>query len=159
MITPKTTFTIIGLFFIISILQLTMATSNNRTLENFKKETNQKLQTMSDQVDSLSPTSNDHINKAIADLREDMAKYRAEQMGRGQTLGLETTFKIKTLKLKDTWKSIDVFEDKLPSSKIIGQLTTSIEYSYLDNQSGWYQVALSGGLVGWVQSQFVYENN
>jgi len=118
-------------------------------------------------------------------LREEMVKYRAEQATQSQILGQSSdTYLLnnfqgldsnniatssigsqigglqnKQIRLKTDWKSADVFEKALASSKIIGQLNSNSNYLLVSKENTWFQIKLLDGQNGWVQSVFVDEIN
>jgi|GEM_PF-3525764 len=55
------------------------------------------------------------------------------------------------------WKSIDVYEDKFASSKIIGEIIYGKTYKVLKKEGDYFQITLSSALKGWLHKQFVKE--
>jgi len=61
----------------------------NRSLSKLSAETNSIKQTVAEIKNQ--PNKNEEVSLALATLREELVKYRAEQVGRDQILGLSTS--------------------------------------------------------------------
>jgi len=55
------------------------------------------------------------------------------------------------------YKRVDVFDKQSTSSPIISSIVYDTIYFYKQKVTGWYQLDLDGGQLGWVQSQFLKE--
>lgn len=182
-ITAASIFTVLLLIGLINFLRLT---STNKALNTLLTETAAVRQTLQEIKDR--PNQNDEVAGALANLREELVRYRADaSVSKNQVLGQTTTgdpyanlslsldqalavlekqlnptptpTTAKQIKLKPGWQSIDAFEQPRASSKIIGSLKADQSYTPLANQTGWYQINLDDGQPAWIQSQFVYEIN
>jgi len=119
---------------------------------------------------NISPTSNSNSNiqteiilRELINLRKDMAasfEKSAEQTTTNTSPAPTLTASLLGGMVKissSQWKTVDVFEKPLSSSKIIAALTYDNIYFYQQKQGGWYQISLDSGQLGWVQSQFLKE--
>lgn len=122
----------------------------------------------------------DNLNKQLVLLREELIKYKSQQEGRDQILGLATINKnqgvqnqpqestksassttslpdeIKGIvQLKKNWQSADVFEAPKASSKIIGQIVPEKIYFIYAKEAGWYKVDYKISERGWVQASLI----
>lgn len=159
------------------LLQISLNFFQNRSLVRSLTTLNEKINNLDQKITKLAPAANDSVITALGNLREEMVKYRAEQMGRDQT-NLSSTLDqaIATIerqsgaitptptsgrqaRLKSGWKTVDAFEKPQASSKIIGQISGNQSYQILASQNNWYQLGLSADLSGWVQPQFIDETN
>ncbi len=168
------------------LLQISFNLFQNRSLGRSLAALTGKINNLDQKITKLAPAANDSVIAALGDLREELVKYRAEQMGRDQIPGLTnsdidfsstldraiatierqagsmiapTPTPGRQAKLKSGWNSVDAFEKPQASSKIIGQISASQSYQILADQNNWYQLGLSANLSGWVQSQFIDETN
>ncbi len=121
----------------------------------------------------------DDLKKQLALLREELIRYKSQQEGRDQVLGLakinqtqvETsinifpspTIQVPTtaikgiVKLKNNWQKAEVYSDAKASSKIIGQLIKDKLYFVYDENSSWYKIEYDLSLQGWIQKSLVDE--
>lgn len=173
----------ISLFLIlVFLIQTFFSFYQNRSLFRSFQSLDTKIGSLDQKVTKLAPSANDSVITALGQLREELVKYRAEQMGRDQILGVmsdsslsstldraiatinsqvegitPTPATIKSASLKPGWKSIDAFEKPLASSKIIGQIIANEKYPILNLQNNWYQLTIASGQSAYVQTQFIDE--
>lgn len=128
---------------------------------------------------SLGSTTNDNTLNAINKLSEEMASYRAEQVGRDQILGfssslnqeISTTPTIspspsisptpsnkKTVSLESNWNKTEAYEKPQSGSRILDHLQPNIMYEVIKLENGWYQIKINSLTNAFVQDQFVHEN-
>lgn len=134
---------------------------------------------------SLGTTTNDNTLTAINKLSEEMASYRAEQVGRDQILGfssslnqeISTTPSItptptvtpspsisptpsnkKTVSLESSWNKTEAYEKPQSGSRILDHLQPNIMYEVIKLENGWYQIKINSLTNAFVQDQFVHEN-
>lgn len=55
------------------------------------------------------------------------------------------------------YKRVDVYANQSASSQVISSIVYDTIYFYKQKISGWYQLDLDGGQLGWVQAQFLKE--
>lgn len=148
--------------------------SLNSTNGELQKELNSlKTSKTEDEID---------IFKQLVSLREELVKYKSQQEGRDQILGLATNSSVdeaissldkqlsnpssaETLPiaqgivklLENSWEKVDVFEEARASSKIIGEAVTDKLYFIYDSKPNWYKIEITDDQFGWIQSQFVME--
>ena len=118
-------------------------------------------------------------NKQLSLLREELIKYKSQQEGRDQILGLTKFNQAQTpilptpsqlmsttsaqmtingiVKLKKNWQLADVFQEVKASSKIIGQIVRDKLYFVYETQPGWYKIEYQPNQHGWIQSSLVDE--
>ena len=107
----------------------------------------------------------DDLKKQLTLLREELIKFKSQQEERPQILGESTSTPavqpppdIKGIvKLKNNWKSTEVYQDMKASSKIIGQLIKDKLYFVYDEEPNWYKIEYDLGQYGWVQKSLVDE--
>ncbi len=84
---PQLTSAGFGLVILMQLLFFTQISNKLGNINNnFKKNTDE----LNQKIDKLAPSANDSVISALGQLREELVKYRAEQLGRDQILGLST---------------------------------------------------------------------
>ena len=125
-----------------------------------------ELKTEVEQLASQSPESNQLLSE-IEDIKDELEALRDEKTTSEATLGLTSN---DTYNLSDSgelignitiadskWSTIDVFQDTVSSSRIIGQIEYGESYPFFESRGDWYQIELPGGQEGWVSASFVKE--
>lgn len=135
----------------------------------------------------LQAVDKEELNKQLSLLREELIKYKSQQEGRDQILGLTKLNQAQTpilptpnqfqtddlnqsistasdkitingiVKLKKNWQSADVFLETKASSKIVGQIVKDKLYFVYETQPGWYKIEYQPNQHGWIQSSLVDE--
>ena len=107
----------------------------------------------------------------IGKMREELTKLKNQMREKDDILGLldavptstpsPTKKELSSLHLvtisNSQWQTVDVFQDKNSSSRIVGQAVYNKYYPYSKKESGYYYIALSETVYGWIHSQFVKE--
>lgn len=107
----------------------------------------------------------------IGKMKEEIAKLKDEMSQKDDVLGLldrvststpsPTGKDFSTLHFvtisNSKWPTVDVFAEKNNSSRIVGQAIYNKSYPYTKKESGYYYIALSDTVYGWIHSQFVRE--
>jgi len=120
----------------------------------------------------------DDLNKQLTLLREELIKYKSQQEGRDQILGLTKLNQNQTggtdllptptiplpvsikgiIKLKKNWQTADVFQEAKASAKILSQLVQDkLYFVYEVGPAGWYKIEYNLNQQGWVQASLVDE--
>ena len=125
-----------------------------------------ELRTDVEQLASQSPESMQLLDE-VEDIKDDMEALRVKQAASEATLGFTSndTYDYSDLGSSignitiadDKWDVIDVFQDTVSSSKIIGQIEYGEVYPFFESRGSWYRIELSGGQDGWVSASFVKE--
>ena len=125
-----------------------------------------ELRTEVEQLSSQSPEGQQLLSE-VEDIKDELEALRDEKMTSRDTLGLTSvdTYNysdlgnsIGEITITDSkWSVIDVFQDTVSSSKIIGQIEYGETYPFFESQGNWYQIELPDGQVGWVSANFVKE--
>jgi len=116
------------------------------------------------------PPSSDLIEE-LGRLKAEVTKLKMQLEEQKDILGLSKTLLTPTISLSKTetiginfvtisdkkWQTVDVFQDKNSSSKIIGQAVYGKYYPYTKKENGYYFISLNDSLNGWIHSQFVKE--
>lgn len=107
----------------------------------------------------------------VGKMKEEISKLKDEISNKNDVLGLLDTIPTPFLTPTKTessilhfvtivdskWQTVDVFQDKNSSSRIIGQAVYNKYYPFTKKESEYYYIELSQGLFGWIHSQFVKE--
>lgn len=72
-------------------------------------------------------------------------------------LGDETKVAVGTLAQRTGISGVHVYRDPTTNAPTVGTLTSGENYSFYKKENGWYQIALTNNLEGWVNSQSVTE--
>lgn len=131
---------------------------STKGLQNKITKIDSTVQVLGNKVDKFVDPSND-ISKSLTQLKNELATYRTEQPRDGTTTPTPSIIPITNIRLKSNWKAVDVFENPLASSKIVGQITSGVDYPIISKNAGWYFTLLPSGQEGYVQSQFIDEIN
>lgn len=135
----------------------------------------------------LQTIDKEELNKQLSLLREELIKYKSQQEGRDQILGLTKFNQAQTpilptpsqsqigdlnqpisttstqitingiVKLKKNWQLADIFQEAKASSKIVGQIVKDKLYFVYETQPGWYRIEYKPNQHGWIQSSLVDE--
>ena len=126
-----------------------------------------ELRTDVEQLASQSSESQQLLSEVEENIKDDIEALRDEQATSGTTLGLTSndTYdysdlgnSIGNITITDgKWNTIDVFQETVSSSKIIGQIEYGETYPFFESQGNWYRIELPGGQDGWVSANFVKE--
>lgn len=107
----------------------------------------------------------------VGKMKEEIAKLKEEVSNKDDILRLLNTVPTSTPSLtkkesssinfvtisNNKWQTVDVFAEKNSSSKIVGQAIYNKSYPYTKKENGYYYIALSDNIYGWIHSQFVKE--
>jgi len=125
-----------------------------------------ELRTEVEQLASQSPESQQLLNE-VEDIKDELEALIDEKMVSGATLGLtsvdtydysDISDPIGNITITDSkWDVIDVFQDTVSSSKIIGQIKYGETYPFFESRGSWYQIELPDGQDGWMSANFVKE--
>jgi hypothetical protein len=125
-----------------------------------------ELRTDVEQLASQSPESEQLLSE-VEDIKDDIEALRDEQAASRATLGFSSDDSYSYSDLGDPmgsititdskWSVIDVFQDTISSSKIIGQIEYGETYSFFESRGSWYRIELPSGQDGWVSANFVKE--
>ena len=125
-----------------------------------------ELRTDVEQLASQSPESKQLLDE-VEDIKGDIEALRDEQAASEATLGFTSDDSYSYSDLGDPmgsititdskWSVIDVFQDTVSSSKIIGQIEYGEIYPFFESQGNWYRIELPSGQDGWVSASFVKE--
>ena len=74
----------------ILVIQTIIGVNSGRLIKSTTHQLENKITDLDSKITKLAPSSNDTVITALATLREELVKYRAEQTGRDQILGLMT---------------------------------------------------------------------
>ena len=163
---------IIGGFTLTVILQGVLFASSGLQSQHLQKqldEVNQKLSdlqtltnnevvpgitkiTTKNTTQVLQPTSDNLTGSTNSDPNDLLSPENLSK-----TLGAATGTGTKGIKLKSNWTSVDVYESKQASSRIIGRIDANNTYLIISKNQDWYQIKLDAQTNAWVQAQFVNE--
>ena len=125
-----------------------------------------ELKTEVEQLTSQSPESKQLLSE-VEDIKDELEALRDEGAVSGVTLGLTANdtydysdlgSSIGKITITDNkWSTIDVFQDTVSSSKIIGQIEYGETYPFFESRGNWYRIELPSGQDGWVSASFVKE--
>ena len=125
-----------------------------------------ELKTEVEQLTSQSSESEQLLSE-VEDIKDEIETLRDKQAVSEATLGLtsDDTYdysdlgnSIGNITITDNkWSVIDVFQDTVSSSKIIGQIEYGEAYPFFESRGSWYRIELPGGQDGWVSASFVKE--
>lgn len=126
-----------------------------------------ELKTEVEQLASQSPESEQLLSEVREDIKDELEALRGDKMTSGTTLGLTSDDTdnyaylgnlIGNITIADSkWSKIDVFQDTVSSSKIVGQIEYGEKYPFFESKGSWYQIELPSGQNGWVSASFVKE--
>lgn len=156
--------------FIISVAVFVVGSNfieQTKDLKSMKKDLNQGF----DRLTASQISDRDDLKKQLALLREELIRFKTQQEGQDQVLGLskanfdgmptptiQTPSDIKgIIKLKNNWPKAEVYQDMKASSKIIGQLIKDKLYFVYGEDPNWYKIEYDLGLHGWIQKSLVDE--
>lgn len=115
----------------------------------------------------LQSSESEQLLSDVENIKDDIEALRDEQAASGATLGFTSndTYDYSDLGslignitiANDKWDAIDVFQDTVSSSKIIGQIEYGEAYPFFESQGNWYRIELPSGQDGWVSASFVKE--
>lgn len=124
------------------------------------------LKTEIKQLSSQSAESAQLLSE-VEDIKDELEALRSDKMTSSVTLGLTTDDmdnyadlgnSIGNVTISDSkWSEVDVFQDTVSSSKIIGQIEYGETYPFYESRGSWYQIELPSGQNGWVSANFVKE--
>lgn len=106
------------------------------------------------------------VSQQFALLREELIKMKNQREIKQQVLGVNVSptpsltgsTEIKGIvQLNKKWKTADVFQEPVASSKIVGQAVGGKLYFIYDSKSGWNKIELSDSQQGWIQVQLLDE--
>jgi hypothetical protein len=160
---------VFGGLIIMMILQGVLFTSTSLQSQHLQKQVtaiSQKVDDLQNDtnkvLDSLAKVNNEtslvDTEKQAETISEADPNNLLSPANLSQTLGTETSANNK-LRLKTNWKSMDVYEAAHSGSRIVGQITSGLDYAIIGKQADWYQINLDTLTNAWVQAKFVYETN
>lgn len=128
-----------------------------------------KIKTNAASTQPNSPTFT--VIQEIGAMKEEIARLKDQVNNKEDILGLLDNYPIASPTptistqsavhfvsiINSKWQSVDVFQDKNSSSKIVGQAVYNKSYLYTKKESGYYYINLSDSVSGWIHSQFVKE--
>jgi hypothetical protein len=129
-------------------------------LEELKKIKNQA---------KISPTESPFVfSQNLGKLKEEINKLKNQIEEQNEILGLTTLTATATatptsapfnyVTIADRkWQTVEVYQDKSPASKIIGQIVYGKTYPYLKKEGSFYYIQFDDNRYGWILSQFVKE--
>ena len=131
----------------------------------------ENLQKMATQISmNASPSSSLSSVQEIGRLKQEILRLDGQVDEHNGILGLMETASASASPLPESqnefhfvtiadrkWQKVDVFKEKYSSSAIIGQAIYGQSYPYVQKESGYYYIALTDTLSGWIHSQFVKE--
>jgi len=134
-----------------------------KTIQKLKSELSVEL----DKLHTLQTADKIDLSQQLALLREELIKMKTSQnvvvQGTGSsaltpTPNLTPAPALKGIvQLNKNWKTADIYQDSVASSKILGQAVSGKLYFTYGSKSGWYQIEVSPSQRGWVQAQLVNE--
>lgn len=101
---------LLGLLLLVNLVGLNRLLLANRNLNRLAGETDAVKKTLQEIKDR--PTKNDEVTTALANLREELVRYRAEQVGRDQILGLSTTSQNDVVATNDPYANLSMSLDQ-----------------------------------------------
>ena len=121
------------------------------------------------EIEALSSQSTEsaQLLSEVEDIKDELEALRSDKMTSSATLGLTSDDmdnyadlgnSIGNITIADSkWSEVDVFQNTVSSSKIIGQIEYGEAYPFFESKGSWYQIELPGGQNGWVSASFVKE--
>lgn len=120
-------------------------------------------------IEELASSQDKQLLSEIEDIKDKLSDLKDKQLT-GGTLGLTDEYEPYVsenilsntpkgyLTISDNkWSLIDIFEDSLSSSKIVGQMEYGKTYPFFESRGNWYLTKLPDGTEGWVTASFVKE--
>ncbi|KKQ25046.1 MAG: hypothetical protein US40_C0004G0084 [Candidatus Roizmanbacteria bacterium GW2011_GWC2_37_13] len=122
-------------------------------------------------ISSTGQSPSSDLIQEVGRLKAEVAKLKDQVEEQDDILGLSETSLTPILSLSPTksvsinfvtisdrkWQSVEVYETKSSSSKIIGQAVYGKYYPYTEKENGYYFINLNDDITGWIHSQFVKE--
>lgn len=140
----------------------------NNNLSAMNKAHISSIDELKQEIEKLASSQDEQVLGEIDDIRDELNSLKDEQ-STPDTLGLEDNYGLYDsdisgdtptgyLTISDNkWGSVDIFEDSLSSSKIVGQMEYGETYPFFESRGSWYLVKLPDGTEGWVTTTFVKE--
>ena len=119
-------------------------------------------------IEELASSQDEQLLSELEDIKDELSDLKDEQLTEG-TLGLTDEYDYSSesilsdtpkgsLTISDSkWSLIDIFEDSLSYSKIVGQIEYGETYPFFESRGNWYLTKLPDGTEGWVTASFVKE--
>ena len=118
---------------------------------------------------SISATSVSSLSLQLADIKQELAKIRAEQRGLNQVLGTATSpdqvsTMVSSLSITPTTTAVSyvsapapvtVYPQKSFTTQTVGQTQANTKYPVISTDGSWYQITLAPGKTGWVTSPII----
>jgi hypothetical protein len=145
------------------------------------EKTNQ-YQVASPTQSPITIANQEDISKQLSEIKDELAKIRAEQRGINQVLGAadkgsikEFTEALENLKSineenqpsptplgyvktnSSQFNSVDIYQSPSFSSTVIGQMENAKSYPFSEKNNNWYQIEMATGTKGYVNAKFVIE--
>lgn len=156
--------------FIISVAVFVVGSNfieQTKDLKSMKKDLRQGL----DRLATSQISDRDDLKKQLALLREQLIRFKTQQGGQDQVLGLSKanldgiptpTIQAQSdikgiIKLKNNWSKAETYQEMKASSRIIGQLVKDKLYFVYDEDANWYKIEYDFGQYGWIQKSLVDE--
>lgn len=120
-------------------------------------------------IEELTSSQDEELLSELEDIKDELSNLKDDQLTEG-TLGLTDEYEPYTSKsvssntsrgyltISDNrWSLVDIFEDSLSSSKIVGQMEYGEKYPFFESRGSWYLIRLPDGTEGWITASFVKE--
>lgn len=165
----------IVIIFLISMLFLFFSLKNTllsylKVIEKNQKEIITELKKLN-KNDSKIKTSDFTNSQELKKIKDEIKRLKSEVENQTDVLGLYDITPIASTSpayelnssssyvtiFDRKWQTVDVFQEKLSSSKIIGQMTYGKTYPYSKKENGFYYIEYLDNKYGWVNQQFVRE--
>ncbi|MFH1536286.1 MAG: hypothetical protein ABIC96_04460 [Patescibacteria group bacterium] len=171
------TFTFLVAFFMLTILK-NLSTSSIKYVLGVQTETTSQIQKLEEEIKALQKTTESQKTALaeIQQLRQDLTQLQQNMQENKKTTesltGYDTSLLFPTIDFSPTpaatgiitinsnkLQSVNVLQDKVSSSKVIGQAIYGVNYEFLKKEGNYYYIILSSSTKGWIDSQFVKEIN
>lgn len=163
-------------FFILTILKNLSETSLKQVL-GIQTQTSSDLQKLKEELKTLQAVTetNTMALGKIQQLQEELKELQTEIQNnkKDNTFNYDTSLLFPTINLSPSptpkpltgfvtinsskWQSVDVLQDKIPSSRVVGQAVYGKNYEFLKKEQDYYYIVLSSSIKGWIHVQFVKE--
>lgn len=178
------TFTFFVVFFMLTILK-NISEKSIRSILGMQTQTASEIQKMKGEIKALQATTEsqslellqiEQLRRKLIQLQMDIQnKDSAATLSEQEMLllfpQLSATFSSTPTNSQSTtqvsggfiiinspqWQYVDVLQNKIPSSKVIGQAIYGKIYEFLKKEQGYYYIILSPAVNGWINQQFVKE--
>ena len=150
---------LIRFFFVYSFFALTGVLISSillmRNLSSSSKQTAEEISAIKQEIVKMSADrdSTGKLTENINAVKDLVASSAAKEI-----LGEDTDQSLGYITISDTnLKTVDMYEQRSFSSKVVGKLDSEKAYRYLKNEENWYLVKLTDDTKGWTSYRFVKE--